>query len=287
MHKSIQQKFLTEDSPYLLEFRNPQQNISNQLHDFHKIVAVYSGSGTYTTPNDKIKISADDILIIKPNQLHAYEDTDNLILMNIFIRQSFFSDISSELSSAPTYSELFCQHEKNNMQQTHRIKLNKLQLFEIRAIIDSMGNEIESQRTSWKIMNTSYLIQLLILLIRIYNDSNYPDADKNNKSYALVKHIEKNYAKNFTMQDLVDFSNMSESTILRKVKKITGFSPFEFQIRHRLLVAASLLATTKKDITHIAYDVGFNDSNYFSRCFKKFIGVSPRKYREELSDKQL
>jgi AraC-like DNA-binding protein len=50
-------------------------------------------------------------------------------------------------------------------------------------------------------------------------------------------------------------------------------------MRQRMFASIQKLIYTDYDITQIAYAVGFNDSNYFSRCFKKFINMTPREYR--------
>ena len=49
----------------------------------------------------------------------------------------------------------------------------------------------------------------------------------------------------------------------------------------RINRAAELLTTTDRSITDIAFDVGFNDSNYFSRQFRKTLGVTPRAFRKQ------
>ena len=157
--------------------------------------------------------------------------------------------------------------------------LNKMQLFEVRAIIENMQEETTNMHLGWASVTSSYLFQLLILLLRIYNDPNYPDTANQNNSVKLIKYVEKNFNKKLTMQDLIENGNMSESTILRTFKRITGYPPFEYQMRQRMYAAIDKLIYTDWDITQIAYDIGFNDSNYFSRCFKKFINMTPRDYR--------
>ena len=61
-------------------------------------------------------------------------------------------------------------------------------------------------------------------------------------------------------------------------------SPFPLHVhdyisRLRLSAASDALIQTGKSITEVALDLGFNDSNYFTRLFKKHVGLSPREYR--------
>ena len=48
----------------------------------------------------------------------------------------------------------------------------------------------------------------------------------------------------------------------------------------RMTRAKELLAGTDRPITEIAFDVGYNDSNYFSTAFRKHEGISPSQYRK-------
>jgi len=68
---------------------------------------------------------------------------------------------------------------------------------------------------------------------------------------------------------------VSSSHLYRKIKNITGFSPNEFIRIYRLKKAAVLIKESKMNISEIAYQVGFNDALYFSKCFKKQFGSSP------------
>ena len=59
-----------------------------------------------------------------------------------------------------------------------------------------------------------------------------------------------------------------------------GKSPGAFIQDLRLMVAARRLLVTDERISDIAYQVGFEDPNYFSRMFRKNFGVTPQAYRE-------
>lgn len=62
-------------------------------------------------------------------------------------------------------------------------------------------------------------------------------------------------------------------------KQSTGYSPIDYLIRIRLEKAASLLTETDASLRTISAGVGYKDVYYFSRLFKKKLGVSPAEYR--------
>ncbi len=95
----------------------------------------------------------------------------------------------------------------------------------------------------------------------------------------LMEVIEKNIANpDFGIKHLTDEMNMSHSVIFRKVKALTGSNVIEFIRSIRLKKAAHLLQKQKLPVSEVSLMVGFNDAKYFSKCFIKEFGVSPREY---------
>ena len=282
MNKLVSHHFWTDDAPWHFEFRNPQVPYPLHTHNFYELVFIYSGSGTHMLSESKsAPLKAGDVIFVKPGQVHGYSKLENLVLMNLLIRPDFFTSNESSFSALPGYKKLFqlSSSMQTASEEPVTFFLNKMQLFEARALIENMQEEVSSLHLGWEVAGIAYLFQLLILLFRIYNDPNYPDTQAQSSAAKLIKYVEKNFAKKITMQDLIETGNMSESTVLRTFKRITGYPPFEYQLRQRMFAAIDKLIYTDWDITQIAYDVGFNDSNYFSRYFKKFINMTPRDYR--------
>lgn len=77
--------------------------------------------------------------------------------------------------------------------------------------------------------------------------------------------------------------NMTQSTLYRKLKSLTGMSPNEFIRDVRIKKACILLQRSDLQVSDVAYMVGFTDPKYFSLIFKKEKGVSPTKYIESLN----
>lgn len=71
---------------------------------------------------------------------------------------------------------------------------------------------------------------------------------------------------------------MGRTVLYEKIKSITGHSINDLIKTHRLKVAARIMLEENLSIGEISYRVGFNDPKYFSKCFKKQFGKSPRQY---------
>ena len=72
---------------------------------------------------------------------------------------------------------------------------------------------------------------------------------------------------------------ISNSTLYKKLKVLTGESPNSLIRIMRLKRAASLLEKNESSITEILMSVGFSNPSYFTRCFKAYFGVTPREYQ--------
>lgn len=252
-------------------------------HDFHELVIVYSGKGTHLTEQGNYEIQAGDVLSIKQGQLHGFKKIENLVIMNVLVRPSFFTEDPLGLSQVVGFGSLFSPEIKPNAPISH-VKMNQLQLFEVRAILESMQQEIMSQQPGYVPQSIALFMQLIVFILRVNSNRDFTSSTAKSSASMLIKHIEKNFRKSISMTDLVEISGMSESSILRTFKRVTGYPPFVYQNRIRMFAAINELVSTEKDITQIALDTGFSDSNYFSRSFKKFMKMTPTEYRTNFAN---
>lgn len=94
--------------------------------------------------------------------------------------------------------------------------------------------------------------------------------------------MEKHYSDSaFGVQELADALGCSRTTLSRNLQAEVGCSTSQFMRDYRLDIAKRLLQenVAERNITEIAYRVGFNDPKYFTRCFSKKFGVSPSSFR--------
>ncbi len=94
--------------------------------------------------------------------------------------------------------------------------------------------------------------------------------------------LEKNMTRSdFTIEEFASLMQISKTTFYSKVRGLTGLPPVEYLRISRLNKAAQLLSIDKGiNVSEVAYQTGFNDPLYFSRCFKQHFGVSPSAYQK-------
>ncbi len=97
---------------------------------------------------------------------------------------------------------------------------------------------------------------------------------------SICRYVRQNYANDLTTETICKEFYCSRSGFSHRFKKETGKSFREYLIGVRLEHAKRLLKYSNLSITETALSVGFNDANYFSNVFKKYVGVSPIVYRK-------
>ena len=82
---------------------------------------------------------------------------------------------------------------------------------------------------------------------------------------------------------LADELNVSQATLYRKIKSITGLSPCALIKKIRINKAKQMMLNNNVRIHEIAFSVGFNDTGYFIKCFKDLNGITPLSFLKTLN----
>ncbi|MDF7808462.1 PocR ligand-binding domain-containing protein [Pontiellaceae bacterium B12219] len=96
----------------------------------------------------------------------------------------------------------------------------------------------------------------------------------------VIERIRKMPDRELSLSEASALAGRSASTVSRVFKKVTGLSFKQYQVDHRLTLAATQLKTKQHHpVAEIAQAVGYEDPLYFSRVFRKYFGCSPSEYR--------
>jgi transcriptional regulator GlxA family with amidase domain len=94
-----------------------------------------------------------------------------------------------------------------------------------------------------------------------------------------VDYMQKHINSNISLDDLCKHCNYSTSRFSSLFKQKTGYAPIDYFIQMKMQKASQQLDFSNRSIKDIAFSMGFDDPYYFSKRFRKVIGVSPQKYR--------
>ena len=118
------------------------------------------------------------------------------------------------------------------------------------------------------------------LLVRIMQSQNLKTvndeiATNNNSLAYVIGYIKANLNEKISIDSLSNKACMSKATFYRLFKRELGISPNDYILAEKMNRAKELLARPGNKIAAISYELGFSDSNYFIRAFKKIVGVTP------------
>lgn len=165
-------------------------------------------------------------------------------------------------------------------------------------IISATGMDLEILQTAWKMavlefemrdslqleMLQMMLKRILILCTRIYkkqNAHNELSSSQNNLVREFNFLVEKHFKTKHSVVDYAELLYKSPKTFSNTFNKLGEKPPLQFIHERLMLEARRLIYYTNRDISEIAYELGFNDIQSFSRFFKKNEGVSPTDYRDK------
>jgi AraC family L-rhamnose operon transcriptional activator RhaR/AraC family L-rhamnose operon regulatory protein RhaS len=283
MTKLTKDHFIPEEEPLNVLRRSPQFPYPLHNHDFSELVIVYGGEGLHFSGQTEHRIEAGDAFVINGSVEHGYRDTRDLCLVNILFLPENMNLSLLDLPMSSAFHLLFTLEPefRDQCKAAGYLHLTPEQLSRAMSLVDTMESELQSRRKGYRMLVAGCFMQLAALLIRYYEDPERPIPQKMLKMSEIMVYLHRNYHSRISIEQLCASAGMSESTLSRAFKQAVGTTPLDYCNRLRLRRAAELLRNTDMSIAEIAEHSGFDDSNYFSRTFRRQLGLSPRIYRQQ------
>jgi AraC-like DNA-binding protein len=277
----VEDWFHPDGFPISVERREPQGAFDPHAHEFAELVIVIGGKCLHVSGNDSWKLSVGDVFVINANREHEYRDLENLRLVNILYQPDQLKMRLLDMASVAGYHALFTLEPSRKSRQPARgrMHLNSRELAQVLELVDRLQNELEAREAGFAFMANAIFMQLIGQLSRLYGSNPSPDGRALLRVGEALSHLERNIHNEVNLDEMASIANMSSRSFLRVFRSATGTSPLAWMLGQRINRACVLLRHTDKPVTEIAFEVGFNDSNYFTRQFKKTTGFSPREYR--------
>lgn len=253
-------------------------------HDFCELVLIVGGTAQHWLNGDEFPVVAGDVFLLQGMQDHYFHNRDRLEMINVMYDPEQIELPENHLLKIPGYCALFLLEPVFRKQHrfSSRLHLERLSLSRAERIALEMVGEVEHRRDGYESALLGKLIDLVVFLSRSYQETQ----SESNRSAALLRvgsvisSMEQDCARDWKLDDFIEMSRLSRSHFMRTFTKATGLPPFEYLIQLRLQNAMRLLRNSRLTVSQIAFEVGFNDSNYFTRQFSKRKGVSPLAYRK-------
>ncbi|NCB91792.1 MAG: AraC family transcriptional regulator [Clostridia bacterium] len=129
--------------------------------------------------------------------------------------------------------------------------------------------------------NFIYISQVLsLILAETYDREKHNTTLEQNKHVTnVVRFMYKHLEENLTLEEVAAEFELSKSYLNAIFQKYTQHAPMDFFINIKMKSACRLLKTTDLYIYEVAQKLGYGDQYYFSRIFKKVVGISPKAYK--------
>lgn len=245
---------------------------NNALHEEIEVKCFYEGSATLLIGSQTVHVTAGDVVVINPYEFHATVNTGaekgkyHLFMLPL---DSFVGIPELDLRRV-----LFAEEKQFITHHTDP----RLYGFLMQA-----AEEFRQNRESDLLLRSLLMAAFALLLRNGLAETEGAAPKKALRSYLVIEPalrcIKNEYARSMTVEELAKLCNVSKHYFCRVFKSITGKSVMEYLRDFRLRVANVLLTNTDRSISDIAASCGFDSANYFSRCYKKHYGCSPRQGR--------
>ena len=177
------------------------------------------------------------------------------------------------------------------IQYLNVLRLNKIREREVEALYRPIEAALKESADPGKLQSR---IQTILANQDRYQESQKKSIEADRKEVeasvrpfmeVVMEVMEKNYGNSeFGVQELADALGVNRSVLSKKLNAETGLPTAQFIRNYRLDIAKKMITenAANRNITEIAYRVGFNDPKYFTRCFTKQYGESPSSYKDSL-----
>ncbi len=246
----------------------------SHIHPYYEIFYLVNGDCTFFINHDIYKLNKGDLVIVPEGELHK----------STYPQRGF--------------SEQYCLCFKDNNLEWLKdiigeeivnasLKMGVISIpVKRRDYVEALMKKMLFESKEQDILSAAFikigLIELLLFIIRCqrFEQNVIKEIDVDNQlMQQIATYIYNNYNQKITLEHMADKFHISKSYLSKKFKSVTGFGFKEYLVNVRIKNACTLLLDTNKSITDIAFECGFNDSNYFGDAFRHVKGMSPNKYR--------
>ncbi len=256
-------------------------------HDYTELVVVTGGCGMHIAGQERYPLTIGDVFIIPPGYAHGYSDIHHFEQLVVKYDHEDFLGQFTGLQTLPGYHALFILEPRYRKQHRFqsRLHLEREEFGHVVHLLLSAERELHERQVGYQTMVTALFHQMVVELARRYAQSSSSSSTALLEMGTVIAYLEEHFAQPTTLEQLAEMANRSVNQFIRVFRQATQLSPMEYLIRLRILKAVHLFQQKNATVTEVASRVGFNDSNYFSRQFKRVMGTTPKDYRRCMTGK--
>jgi AraC-like DNA-binding protein len=248
-------------------------SLTNRIPHYFFIFMI-DGMTSHGVDLERFEVKNNELLFILPHQIHRLPTTKQ---GTDYYKLGFDEACLSLLPRQ--YPFLI------NPLNSQKIKFTPAAALRLKLIFEMLLGLLREMDTDPELI-LAHLNTLLTEINTAYFSTDKYLADDNLSKYIRFKlMVESNLTDHPTIIDIAEKLTLNPNSLYNIVKHYSGVSPKEFITNRLILEAKRRLYYSRSSIKELAYDLGFNDPEYFSRLFKKVTGKTIAMFVQDLSGK--
>lgn len=244
--------------------RSPQPTYRPKGRSDYQLLYIASGQAHFFFDGEEKVLPAGHIVLYRPGEFQKYTYYAKDMPEVFWIHFTGY-DVENILSRYNLNSNLFFTGAS----------------MEFNRIFIRIINEIRSSEHDFQDL-LALLLQNIFLLADRYITQGHGYSNNIKKEVDLAIHyFNENFSSQISIEDYARSRHISPCWFIRSFKKYIGVTPMQYILSIRISNARFFLENTDDSISEISSMVGYDNSLYFSRIFKKQTGLSPQNYRKK------
>lgn len=233
-------------------------------HDFFQIILMTHGSGNHKIDFEKYSIVKHQIFLMKPGQVHSWQFSKNIKGIIVEFNRESLPEIYEEL--------LYSSDEIRPPDESFEVLISLSEIMRREFLLKRDAYDI-----SLRHLLTAFVIELKRHDKKVKKDS--PTAGRIIENFRKL--VEENYKKEHRVEFYARKLKVTPKALTMQITRSLGKSPRHFIQDRFFLEAKRLLAFTNLSVAEVGFELGFEDSNYFTRLFRSHVKKSPARFRKD------
>ena len=263
--------YLYEDFRFFHNRDSRGVDMEAHYHEFHKLILILKGSGSYTISGQRYELLPGDILLVGSHVPHRPEIPAGSVYerLTFFLSEEFLRD-----SSLPggDLEALF------SAQRSGVLRPSAHEGDTLRRLAFRVEQELQSEAFGSALRARLLTLTLLVELGRLEESGEHqlsPVSRPDNKIPQLLRYIDEHLTEELSIEEIAGQLHFSPYHLMHLFKAELGTGVHRYINERRLLLARQLIARGESATT-ACYACGYRSYSSFARAYRAFFGASPK-----------
>ena len=284
MERYVQEDYKS-DLPYRIKYVEGAHAKDSARKDFHSSVHLLlihfaEGRGRLVVAGVVYELKPGDVLLLNPSELFLLEIDDDCFHRRMVLH----TNINMVKSFPCDCSEIFLSLYKRKMGTGNIIAAETARAFGLDALFSSLLNAAREESPLREPLIVCKMVELLCRVNQIISGGTTENANRvieDTLINRVLEYIGAHCREDICVQDIADRFRVNRSYLLHRFKQKMGISLWNYVILRRINLFNNSLSD-HVSLETAAYSVGFTNYSNFYRLYKKYMGITPLEFKQQM-----